>query len=174
MKIPFSYMAFLGLGIFIALVACIEQNAGPYLKTVIFDPESRILSIDPDKQQDTVFQQVIHFSGIRHKGYGLILNMDQAMTKEQVDSIKLKLQKLDINAIHDFKIFDTVSPPMNVVVAIENAKFCWILADSKNGNEMAFLNPDFISALKQSAINGGIIVADQTYSAKLKQLLINQ
>ncbi|MCB0806138.1 MAG: hypothetical protein KDC05_10100 [Bacteroidales bacterium] len=119
-----TYISFLFL-----LISCvnIQPEGESWLQNANFDPETRILKLPPDYNLDTVLQQIIFLSEIRKEGYGVLLNADATVQQKKIDQIIYKFRKLDINAVHQFNLPSQDSIPNHVKVAMEGAKFIWIL-----------------------------------------------
>ena len=93
--------------------------------------------------------------------------------ERELDSLKLKLRKLDINAIHSFEINENDSIPKNIKVAVEGSKFIWILY-SHESNLKSKLGDELILPMKSATVNKGIIVVDKTHKRFIIQQLSNQ
>ncbi|MDB4303983.1 hypothetical protein N9934_04270, partial [Desulfosarcina sp.] len=89
------------------------------------------LKVNYSSNPDTSLLQIVEFSNIRKSGYGILLNIENAFSKKELDELKLKFQKMDINAIHSFNISLTDTLESKVSIATEGAKFVWLL-NTKN------------------------------------------
>ena len=131
------------LSLLVAFSSCInlQPEDESWLKNADYDPEERILFLAPNYDLDTVLQQIIFLSEVRKEGYGVLLNVDGTVPQKQIDLIAYKFRKLDINAVHDFELPLTDTIPNHVKVAMEGAKFIWILNDDNQPeNYSRFLN----------------------------------
>jgi len=165
--------AFLFLIILIVLnVSCSNKSNEKLFESVNFDKNLKILAIDYEQQKDTTLLQIIHYSGIRKSGYGLLLNLNNSFTHFQLDSLKYQLQIQDINAIHSFEVKSNDSVPNCIRIAIEGARFSWILWNGDSSKNLSLPN-EIINSLKLSEANNGIVVIDNQYSEGLKQILSN-
>ena len=117
----------------LTLAACIhpEKEKEAYLKKADFDPETRVLSLTASGDIDTALHQIIFLSGIREGGYGVLLNIGGAKSRQEIDSLKHKFRKLDINAVHDFDIQPDRPVDKHIEVAIEGAEFIWLFTGDK-------------------------------------------
>jgi len=165
--------AFLFLIILIVLnVSCSNKSNEKLFESVNFDKNLKILAIDYEQQKDTTLLQIIHYSGIRKSGYGLLLNLNSSFTPFQLDSLKYQLQIQDINAIHSFEVKSNDSVPNCIRIAIEGARFSWILWNGDSSKNLSLPN-EIINSLRLSNANSGIVVIDNQYSEGLKQILSN-
>ncbi len=111
---------------------CVQNENESIFANADYDAQTNTIKIDYQTNPDTSLLQIIAYSNIRHSGYGLLLNINNAYSKSELAALKLKFQKLDINAIHsyDYSLSDTL--PLKTRVAIEGAKFVWLLGNSNN------------------------------------------
>jgi len=107
--------------------SCMIRNDEAVVKNADFDSTTNSLYVDYLNNPDTSLLQIIQLSGIRKTGYGLLLNLDESYSENEIKSIKLKLQKLDINAIHSFDITTNAPMEKKESIAMEDAMFIWVL-----------------------------------------------
>jgi len=147
-----------------------DKEKKGYLSHADFDIESRVLSIASSTSIDTVLQQVIFLSGIKHDGYGILLDIDGSLLESKIDSLIYKFRKLDINAIHHFNVQSDQTVKNHVLVAIDDAKFIWMFP----GNKQAMKSDSLLSlmeAIVTAVKNGGIIVAGSERAVEIEQLI---
>jgi hypothetical protein len=115
------------------------RNDNTVVKNADFDSKTNTLLIDYLNNPDTSLLQIIELSGIRKTGYGLLLNLDKSYSENEIKSIKLKLQKLDINAIHSFDITTNAPMEKKESIAMEDAMFIWVLDRQNTYRQSDFL-----------------------------------
>lgn len=109
------------------LVSCLGNSNNPNIEIEGYIIESHSLVVVTGDYSNSILNTIISLSGIRKDGYGVLLNFKKTVSNAEIDSLKLKLQKLDINAIHSFQISQTDSLPNHISIAAKNSKFIWIL-----------------------------------------------
>jgi len=107
--------------------SCNFKSNDNFIRDAGYDSQLHILGVNYPQEIDTSLLQVIHLSGIRDSGYGLLLNIDSSYSQKEIETLKLKLQKLDINAIHSFDIVLQDSLKKSIRIAMEGAKFIWLI-----------------------------------------------
>jgi len=107
--------------------SCNQTKNNSVLENANYNLQQHNLVVDYQLNPDTSLLQIIEFSDIRKSGYGILLNIDNNLSKTEMDELKLKFQKLDINAIHSFNVSLTDTLDSKVRIAMEGAKFVWIL-----------------------------------------------
>ena len=113
--------------------SCIQKNANPIIELADYDDKIHLLKVDYLNYPDTSLLEIIAFSNIRKSGYGVLLNLDSSYSKPELDALKLKFKRQDINAIHSFDITTTGVVQNHIRVAMDGAKFIWLL-DKKQIN----------------------------------------
>lgn len=111
---------------------CSQNNNDSIFENANYDSKTNTLKVDYSNNPDTSILQIIALSNIRQTGYGILLNIENTYPKSDLDALKLKFQKVDINAIHSYDISLTDSLEAKVQIAIEGAKFVWLLGSSGN------------------------------------------
>lgn len=106
---------------------CAHSDIDPIIEQADYDQQSHTLHIDYSSNPDTSLLQIIALSNIRKSGYGLLLNIENSYTNSELDTLKLKFRRQDVNAIHSFNIFPSQALKRKVSVAMEGAAFIWIL-----------------------------------------------
>ena len=117
----------------VLFMRCSRNNPDMIGLNADFNSETNTLQVDYINNPDTSLLEIVALSNVRKSGYGLLLNIDNAYSKPELDTLKLKFRKLDINAVHSFDIGTAESLPANIKVAMEDTKFIWIL-DERNTN----------------------------------------
>ena len=154
----------------ITFASCLRDDASIYLSSINFNEDHKILSINYNSNPDTAIHQIIYKSGVRKKGYGLLLNVDQSASSDELKKLTYQFQLQDINAVHSFDINSGETPNHNVIVALEQARFIWIFSNNMynlSGNECQ----PVIQAVKQATNSGAILVIDEKYREKLSECL---
>lgn len=152
------------------LVSCLHDREEAYLKSILFDDPHRIMGVDYGSNADTAIQQIIFKSGVRSKGYGVILNVDHALTVKGAANIIEEFKHEDINAVHVFDVQTGQDPANNIVVAVKNARFTWVFASNiydLSGEDCR----NMLDAFHQSTANGGILVINKKQMAKFMECM---
>lgn len=110
---------------------CSQNNHVQFLNAADYDASTHTLHIDYKSNPDTSLIQIIALSNIRKSGYGVVLNLDNAYSEIELKSMKLNLQKQDINAVHSFNISINDSLESKIKVAMKGAKFIWLINSNK-------------------------------------------
>jgi len=150
--------------------SCLHNDANIYLSSIDFNENYQILSIDYDHEPDTALQQIIYKSKVRNDGYGIILNVDQSLSENDIKKLTYDFQLQDINAVHTFNIQSGKTPDNNVLVAIEQARFVWIFSNNMynlSGQECQPVVKAFHNAVKSD----GILIIHKMLKDKLIQCL---
>jgi len=169
MKKGYLYLATFGL-LFLILVSCNNNNDQDFFENAIYDGQLHILAVDYPNNIDTSFQQIIQFSNIRRSGYGILLNINDAYAKLEIDTLKRRLQKLDINSVHSFEIVLQDSVKRNVKVAMAGAKFIWILGQEKLDLQNTYLGL-ILKSIKNDPNSKQLIVSNKKQYFLLKDFL---
>ena len=144
---------FIGL----ALLSCMGEHDHAALSKAQFDERTNTLTVDFPDNTDTALQQIILFSKVRVSGYGLLLNLNNTLSRQSIEDIKERFKKLDINAVHDFNLSSAEEMDAKINVAIEGAKFIWVFSNDRNWAQQ----PEF-HEVKQAIItstrSGGVLV----------------
>jgi len=111
---------------------CTQKKNDLISKNADFNNLTNTLRIDYKNHPDTSLLQIIAFSNIRLAGFGVLLNMDNAFSKAELEALKLKFKMMDINAIHSYDISTKDTLRLKTQVAMEGAKFIWLLGNLKN------------------------------------------
>lgn len=154
-------------------VSCQFQQGDDNIKNAIYDSQLHILGVDYPVNKDTSLQQLIHFSNIRKEGYGILLNIDSSYTVQEINTLKLKLQKQDINAIHSYDIGLQDSLKKSIRVAMEAAEFIWLI-EKDDLNLKHTPTGYFLKGLKSDSISQNLIITHNQQYFKLKEFLTNQ
>lgn len=109
---------------------CSQNKPSGVIDNADYTNQTNTLKVDYQNNPDTSLLQILSFSNIRKSGYGLLLNIDNSFSKSDIDTLKYKFQKLDINAIHSYDVVSVNKLPNHIKVALEDAKFIWILDES--------------------------------------------
>ena len=132
-----------------------------------YDKEKGILEIEYTSNPDTYLAPILRYSKIHDKGYGVLLNIENAISTEKQNDILNSFRKRDINAIHVFQVNNEI-PPKNTRIAIEGARFIWVFMDRKTSYLLCkYLKPHF----KKSIKNGGVIVVEKDIVDGIKQCM---
>ncbi len=136
---------------------CSQNNPEVIVKNADFNSETNTLQVDYMNNPDTSLLEIVALSNVHKSGYGLLLNIDNAYSNPELDTLKLKFRKLDINAVHSFDVVSVETLPANIIVAMEDTKFIWIL-DKKHlkFNEIPFGKA--ISAIQEKREDKMLIV----------------
>lgn len=169
-KLQLQILSFLFLLVFSS--SCQYQQSVDYIENAAYHSQLHILGIDYPVNVDTSLQQIIYFSGIREKGYGIILNIDSCFTMQEINTLKLRLQRQDINAIHNYNIELQDSLKKSIGVAMEGAKFIWLLTDEEILFSGTPLSAKLKTLKKDKNSHNLLIVNNATYST-LQKLLSN-
>ncbi|MEZ5195390.1 MAG: hypothetical protein R2764_03005 [Bacteroidales bacterium] len=138
-----------------------EEGASRYDETL------HLLGVDFADHPQKSIEKVIWYSGIRKSGYGILLNVHNAFAEPEIDTLKMKFQKEDINAIHRFDINLSDTLKNRVFVAMQGARFIWVL---KNG-ELNLLYSQIEHSLKKADGEKKLIVTDISQYEEMKSLL---
>ena len=163
---------FVTLIILSSFYSCRHHNSDKISSGLEFDQDLSLLGIDYAKIPEKSIRQIIQLSKIRSAGYGILLNLNNSISESQLDTLKRKFQKEDINAVHCFDITKGDSMQVRIMFAVEGAKFIWIL----NNNNYEIGSPEFIpliSSLQRSINNEGIIVVSKIQIDQLREVLLN-
>ncbi|MEZ5082791.1 MAG: hypothetical protein R2750_05015 [Bacteroidales bacterium] len=145
------------LSFVIILTSCLVDNTEEYLKNADFEKNSSTLFVNYKKNPDTSLQQIIILSGVRKNGYGVLININNAVSQPELDSIIFKFKMQDIHATHGFNWQTGDSLSSKARVAIEGAKFTWLLSSNPvNLNDSIFHQVN--KATEITLKNGGILV----------------
>lgn len=150
--------------ILISFTSCLPDHSAEYLRNVDYDKSSSTLRVNYQENPDTSLQQIIILSDIRKEGYGVLLNIDRSVSQAQLDSIKYKFKKQDINAVHSFNWNTGDALPKIIHVALEGSRFNWIFSKQDMiHNDSLFA--DIKKAIETSITKGGIYVINSTKAA---------
>jgi len=136
---------------------CSHDKSYSFVTKADYNSVTHSLKVDYNNYPDTSLLEIIAFSNIRKSGYGLLLNLENSYSKSELDTLKRKFQKLDINAVHSFNISVNDSVPRNIQVAIEGSQFFWILEKEQShwkGNPLG----EIISKLETITNNKALLV----------------
>lgn len=133
------------LGVF--FTNCSQNNSDSIIENADFDPKTFTLKVNYLNNPDTSLLEIIALSNIRKSGYGLLLNVENYYSKSELDTLKRKFQKLDINAVHSFNISLEDSLQTKIQIAIDGAQFIWIL-DNKIRNWQTESLGNYISGIQ--------------------------
>lgn len=134
-----------------------------------YDTGLNLLGVDYSGDSKKSIKQVIEFSNIRKSGYGVLINIESSYSKAELDAIKLKLQKEDINAIHSFDVNQNDSIMKNVFVAMEGAQFVWFLSEEIGAADESQIKQLIIHIDKKNSL----IVVNKNQLELLKNILQN-
>ena len=155
--------------LFLLVLFSCRNNEAPNINSH-FDEETGILEIEYGGASDGYLLPILRHSHIRQKGYGILLNIENALPKSKQEAILNKFRKSDINAVHIFDI-NRNSLPKNTRIAIEGARFTWLFIGKEE--DPLPVCKELKIPLKKSIYQGGIIVIDQTINKNLKKCLID-
>lgn len=141
------------------LNSCSQVKTDSIIENADYNAQTHTLKIDYITNPDTSLLQIISFSGIRQSGYGLLLNHENSYSESELNALKFKFKKLDINAIHSYDISSLDSIKLKTKTAIEGAKFVWILDNSKNDWKSKSIGK-IISNLTNTKENRFLVVLD--------------
>lgn len=151
------------------VLSCIQQSDKSSMENSIdiYDSSLYLLGIDFNNNPKESIDQIIHLSGIRKSGYGILLNLENSYLKSELDTIKMKFQIEDINAIHSFdiKLSDTIKN--HIYVAMDGARFIWILNGKMRNPDLSLLKP----SLDKAIAGKKLIVSDLSQMEQVKHLL---
>lgn len=136
---------------------CSHSKIDPIVEHADYNLQSHSLNIDYSTNPDTSLLQIIALSNIRKSGYGILLNMENSYSKSELDILILKFKKLDINAVHSFDLSQTEPLPHKVLVAMEGAKFVWILSKNNTNIKLTSLG-NSIKAIQNKKEDKTLIV----------------
>ncbi len=142
------------------VAACLNKPEQDFTVHADFAEDSRTLLVDFRNRPDTSLQEIIHFSGIRKEGYGVLLKLDSIASQTSIDFIKHKLVKQDINAVHHYDISVDPNPGDHLLAAIEGARFTWILSQDQSILDNAGFE-GIKRAVEVSKGNQGILVLNR-------------
>ena len=114
------------------ILQCSQNNTHSIIENADHSSQTNYLKVDYSNNPDTSLLEIIALSNIRKSGYGLLLNVDYYYSQSELDTLKRKFQKLDINAVHSFNVLNSDSLQTKLKVATEGAQFIWILDDSQD------------------------------------------
>lgn len=143
--------------LFLLLISasCFNEKEKQNFENVDFNEVTNTLTINFNENPDKSLQQIISVSEIRKNGYGVLLNINQSISGKDLDLIKLKLRKLDINAVHDFHVNGKLEQHGKIRSALRGAKFIWVF-DSNNSLDqdktLRLLKEDFNTAIESGAV----------------------
>lgn len=143
------------LGVF--LIYCSQKNANTIIDNADYNSQTHSLRVDLANNPDTSILEIIALSDIRKSGYGLLLIVENSYSTSELDTLIRKFQKQDINAVHSFNISISDSLQKKKYIAMEGAKFIWIL-DKKNMYEETTQLFNAISAIQKNTKNNVLIV----------------
>lgn len=144
---------------FIILDSCTYNKNDSITENAEYNGQTNMLKIDFTNKPDTSLLQIIAYSNIQKSGYGVLLNIENSYSKSDLDALKLKFQKLDINAIHNYNISLRDTLELKTRVAMKGAKFVWLLGNVNNDWPSKPVG-QFISNLKSSEEDRVLIVLD--------------
>lgn len=143
----------------VMLNSCDQNKNDSFINSANYNSPQHTLFVNFTANPDTSLLQIIEYSEIRKSGYGLLLNVENTYLKSELDALKLKLQKLDINAIHSYNISLTDTLESKVSIAMEGAKFVWLLKKKNSEWESTPLG-DAINNLQKNTEKKVLIVLD--------------
>lgn len=152
--------------------SCSLNQSESFINDAIYDSQLHIIGVDYPETTDTSLQQVIHFSNIRKRGYGVLINIDSSYSQQEIDDLNLKLQKLDINAIHSYDIRLQDSLKNSIRVALEGAMFIWLIENDElnlDNTPIGYL----LRSLRKNSVTQNLIITDNQQYFKLKEFLSN-
>lgn len=138
-------------------IYCSRDKSKSFIPNSDYDSISHSLKVDFLNDPEKSLKDIINLSKVRKSGYGLLLNMDSAYSVSELDALKRKFQKLDINAVHSFDISLEESLQNKIPIAMDGAKFIWIL-DKKNINLDSISLGKTISAIQNKKAANALIV----------------
>ena len=115
-----------------SLSFCSQKKNDLISNNANFNNLTNTLTVDYKNHPDTSLLQIKAFSNIKQSGYGLLLNIENAYTKSDLEALKLKFKMMDINAIHTYDISLKDTLQLKTQVAMKGAKFIWLLGNSNN------------------------------------------
>ncbi len=160
------------LSLLIITFSCSFNQSESLIDDAVYDNQLHIIGVDYPETTNTSLQQVIHFSDIRKRGYGVLLNIDSSYSQKEIDDLKLELQKLDINAIHSYDIGLQDSLKNSIRVALEGAMFIWLIENDDlnlDNSPIGYL----LKSLRKNSISRNLLITDNQQYFKLKEFLSN-
>ena len=155
----------LGFLFLVVLISC--NNSKTPKDNSHFDKEKGLLEIEYTDNPDSYLAPILRYSKIHDKGYGLLLNIENAISTEKQNAILNGFRKRDINAIHVFKVKNGTLPE-NTRIAMEGARFIWVFMDRETSYPLCgYLKPHFKKLIK----NGGVIVVEKDKVGGIKQCM---
>ena len=149
----------------VILVSC--NNNKTLNNNLHFDRHTGILEIENPTATSNNIESIIENSNIKKKGYGILLNIEKAVSTKMLKSIIASFRKKDINAVHIFNI-EKNSITKKTITAIEGAGFIWLFYKDGEIKPVCQLvkNP-----LKKAIDNGGIIIIDKQSGKYYKECI---
>lgn len=154
----------------LVLLSCLRDDTSIYMDSANFNEDHRILSINYEKEPDTALRQIIYQSGARKNGYGIILNVDNSLSANEIKQLTYDFQLHDINAVHSFNVQSGEKPKSNILVAIEQARFVWVFSENMYNLSGSDCQP-VVKALHKAAQADGILVIQDKYFEKFQECL---
>lgn len=138
------------------LISCSNNKVG--YDNSAFNEQDRILELEFSTDTDLYLKPILNYVQIHKQGYGILLNIEGAVSYEKQETLINDFRKNDVNAIHVFNVGKNILP-RRTQIAIEGAQFVWLIAP--NATFHGTTCDQLKKPLKKLTENGGIIVVEK-------------